>query len=485
MGILDMFGNLSPEQTQGLLAAAAQMAQASGPSRTPNNMAAGLANSGLAYTQSIEAQRRKKMEEEAQQQALRMNDFKIQDAESDLKNQQIARADAERLSQFYRSNGAATASTGLPTAPGSPEVPQAPGAPSGGQNQGIYAQRLAMAERLRAQGFHKQADEQEAAALKFQPKVSRWEKVIEGGKVLYAPFFEDGSSGNPVPREVAEKLEKADLGGKTAMLNPYTGAQVASYNNTASPDAQLSASTQIRGQNMTDARARQTLEAGGKPQFSAELGGFISRPTAAAPNGTFTPLAGHTKGPKMTEDQAKATGWLVQAENGWANMKKVAYDEQGKVTKAAKPGGMESFANALPFGMGASSANMARSPDRQKFVQAASSLSESLLRASTGAGVTKEEAEQKIREVTPVWGDSEEVIKQKMEAVPLYIDSLKARAGNGAALAANVLSKNSADAPAPKQTFDMPPDAKKYDGKRIKADNGTIYVSRGGKWVKE
>jgi hypothetical protein len=46
-----------------------------------------------------------------------------------------------------------------------------------------------------------------------------------------------------------------------------------------------------------------------------------------------------------------------------------------------------------------------RGADRQKFMQGSSSLSEALLRAATGAGVNKDEAAQKIQELTPVfWG---------------------------------------------------------------------------------
>ena len=39
---------------------------------------------------------------------------------------------------------------------------------------------------------------------------------------------------------------------------------------------------------------------------------------------------------------------------------------------------------------------------------------------------------QKVRELTPQIGDSEAVIKQKKDAIPMYIESLKVRAGPGA-----------------------------------------------------
>jgi hypothetical protein len=68
-------------------------------------------------------------------------------------------------------------------------------------------------------------------------------------------------------------------------------------------------------------------------------------------------------------------------------------------------------------------------------MQGASSMSEALLRAATGAGVNKDEALQKVRELTPQIGDSDAVIAQKEAAIPLYIESLKMRAGPGASRA--------------------------------------------------
>ena len=38
---------------------------------------------------------------------------------------------------------------------------------------------------------------------------------------------------------------------------------------------------------------------------------------------------------------------------------------------------------------------------------------------------------------------------------------------------------------APKKKFDMLPPAAQFDGKRMRADNGTVYRSQGGKWIKE
>lgn len=168
-------------------------------------------------------------------------------------------------------------------------------------------------------------------------------------------------------------------------------------------------------------------------------------------------------GAKMTEDQAKATGWLVQAENAWKNMQAVGVGKDGKPTDAAKPGRIETaLSSAIPFGAGEAAANSWRNADRQKFLQGASSLSEALLRAATGAGVNKDEAAQKVRELTPVWGDTDENIKQKMDSIPLYIESLKVRSGPGAVKAATVLSNPSGAAAVPDDIAAL---LKKHGGK--------------------
>jgi YHS domain-containing protein len=98
------------------------------------------------------------------------------------------------------------------------------------------------------------------------------------------------------------------------------------------------------------------------------------------------------------------------------------YTKEGKRTGAEEKG----FFEALPL-VGGGGAT--QSPARQKFVQAGSSLSEALLRAATGAGQNEAEARQKIEELTPNYFDEPGTIKQKLDAIPIYLQSLQARAG--------------------------------------------------------
>lgn len=179
-------------------------------------------------------------------------------------------------------------------------------------------------------------------------------------------------------------------------------------------------------------------------------------------------------GGKLTEDQGKATGWLVQAENAFNNMKTVGMDENGNPTSASKPG-INDAIGALPFMGGI--ANSMRGADRQKFMQATSSLSEALLRAATGAGVNKDEAAQKIQELTPQFGEDAETTKQKYAAIPLYIESLKVRAGPGAAKAQTVLSNQANATQQPAGGLVSVTDAASY----AKVPKGAQYTTPDGK----
>lgn len=152
------------------------------------------------------------------------------------------------------------------------------------------------------------------------------------------------------------------------------------------------------------------------------------------------PMAGG--GGKLTEDQGKATGWLIQAENAYKNIQ----DAIKSTPSALKPGINDAIAAIPSFGLGEAIGNSMRGGDRQRVLQSTSSLSEALLRAATGAGVNRDEAIQKTRELTPVAGDSDAVIAQKMNAIPLYIDSLRVRAGPGAKKADQVLNNRPAPA---------------------------------------
>ena len=137
--------------------------------------------------------------------------------------------------------------------------------------------------------------------------------------------------------------------------------------------------------------------------------------------GTVNPKANSSQ---PTEDERKAAGWYFQADNARRNMANVIAKNPGAAYNTVA----ERAVGFVP-GVGADIQNAIRPEDRQKFVQAAGSMSEALLRAATGAGINAYEANQKVNELVPQLGDKPGTVKQKMDAYEMYMGSLKTRAG--------------------------------------------------------
>ena len=137
--------------------------------------------------------------------------------------------------------------------------------------------------------------------------------------------------------------------------------------------------------------------------------------------GTVAPKANSSQ---PSEDERKAAGWFFQADNARRNMEAVVR----KNPQAAYPTVSERAAGMIP-GVGEDFANNLRPEDRQKFVQAGSSMAEALLRAATGAGMNEYEAKQKVRELVPQLGDKPGAVAQKTASYDVYMKSLQARAG--------------------------------------------------------
>lgn len=321
MGLLDRFTGMTPEENEGLLGMAAQMLAAGGPSRQPTSFGQGLGAGLQGFSQAkSEAERRRLEREQAALQAKLMG-FKVKDAESDLQNQELARQRAAGLQQFYkdyagRQGGAEGQGGAAPMLPLS-SLPQQskpglqqPAGGVGGQKSSIFDERLAMAQALRAQGYAAEADAQEAQALKFQPKVKDWKQVKVNGQVLYAPLFEDGSPGQPMPYEAAVELDRANTGGSTELYNPITGNTVRSMKNTADPNAILSAQTAIRGQNMVDARAREANQTSKAPPGYR----FMPDGSLQAIRGGPADLKASKEGVQRTQDANDVLSILNEAE---------------------------------------------------------------------------------------------------------------------------------------------------------------------------
>jgi outer membrane lipoprotein SlyB len=275
----------------------------------------------------------------------------------------------------------------------------APAQPQG--KPSIYQERLGEAQALRNAGFHAQADAAEKAALAFAPKVKNWQEVKVGDSVRYAPFYEDGTSGQPVTLEVARKLEKANTGQATQFVDPYTGRVVSSLQNTATPGELLSASTTIRGQNLVDARTRE------------------ANALKAA------------EGKAPTEFQGKSAAFGLRAEE--AN--KIINDLVSKGTTSGGivkgiaesipviGGGIGSVINTLPGVLGGPN------DAQQRYAQAKRDFINATLRQESGAAIGANEFDNADKQYFPQPGDSPQVITQKARNRELVIQGFQGNAG--------------------------------------------------------
>lgn len=148
------------------------------------------------------------------------------------------------------------------------------------------------------------------------------------------------------------KLTEVDNGKIKSFVdtNPITNpGGPAPIKKTTTPGEDLSASTTIRGQNITDGRER-ALAAQGVTYQQDDNGGYVALPTKLAPGQVVkaTPVLAPGQGfqqlqgkSNMTEDQGKASGWLAQATNAWTNMNNAVKKNPG----AATPGFGDAVSN--------------------------------------------------------------------------------------------------------------------------------------------
>lgn len=197
-------------------------------------------------------------------------------------------------------------------------------------------------------------------------------------------------------------------------------------NDTSKANAQLSANTSMRGQDLTNSLGRDRLgvDAFTHAATNAEniryhdMQGKNFQDNLAVQR-QKSAMTGTTKA--ASEDERKGAAWLSQADNAYKNMLAAMETYPG----ADSPGMWETIAPDALKGA-------TQGTGRQLFTQASSSLSEALLRAATGAGVNRDEAIQKIKEITPEYFDGTERRKQKLDSIPVYLESLKTRAGRAA-----------------------------------------------------
>jgi hypothetical protein len=217
----------------------------------------------------------------AQQQQQQYRQAQTQQVEMENKRLQAAADEPMQLQRIL--SGGQSTPMGPPAS-----LPRLGGAPASGPSFGTapapgpiapqapadqYAKLMDYAQRLTEAGRVAQAKPYYDMAEKLRPKLMKQEARMVDGQRVMANVFEDGRTERVdgfAPD--AEKLHFANTGGSTAALDPFTGKPVNTIGNTVSPDAQLSAATAQRGQNIArdsaaaaDRRARDALGQGKTP----------------------------------------------------------------------------------------------------------------------------------------------------------------------------------------------------------------------------
>jgi hypothetical protein len=231
---------MNPEQTQGLLAAAAQMLQQSGPSRAPTSFGQIMGGGLSAYQGATEAARRRKLEEEQAAQMAQMRAQQMQMGQLELAQRQRGDQQEQALQGAY------------------------------GEAGGDPQKLIDLVSRVNPMEGMKLRQQLAKAAPKYDSGIT-WVNGPDG-KPVGVRTADDGSIkqiDGVLPRD---KLELAHLGGKDVAYNPFGLQPGQTFQRTVSPDTAYSGSITMRGQNMTDARGREDnrlkaaeLQMGGKP----------------------------------------------------------------------------------------------------------------------------------------------------------------------------------------------------------------------------
>lgn len=222
----------------------------------------------------------------------------------------------------------------------------------------------------------------------------------------------------------APKVSMSDTGGSLQPVNtnPLAGvigplAGAAAISKTATPDAIMTdlrtrqegdknRGVQIRGQNLTDARAREQL------------------------------AATQAKDKALTETQGNATAFGMRARESADIINDLENNKTFGITANVMQGPADA-ANRLPIVGGALSAplaagaNLFTSGDQQKYQQAKRNFISANLRKESGAAISPQEYESEDKKYFPQFGDSAAVIEQKRKARETAIEALRIQAGPG------------------------------------------------------
>lgn len=250
MGLLDVFSTMEGQQALGLLAAAGPRADGAG---FGQRLQEGL---GAAENWKARQQAAKMQEMKAQQFEFEMRQAKQQQEAMQAQAQEQARIKSILPTLFRQQSTGAPAlnidsampsemRTGLPSQPAT--------APSAGGFDVQKAIQLGIPV----------AQIKEMMAVTAGPEYSPEVRYDQAGKAFMTA--KDGSMKYLNGVSARDKLEEVRLGDRVAFRSPYSTEMQGSMPIGQSADSRASNAVTMRGQNMTDARSRETLAQGKVP----------------------------------------------------------------------------------------------------------------------------------------------------------------------------------------------------------------------------
>lgn len=274
-------------------------------------------------------------------------------------------------------------------------------------------------------------------------------------------------------KELLPKIDTRNLGGTTDTISvdPVTGAVrvVNSAKNTQSPDSAATNATTRRGQDLTDARAREQLEAGRNQIVQSDNGPVLvntrtgAGKTIMGPDGQ--PLPGVTK--PLNDGQSKALLFGTRMQEA----DKVLNQLASEGTTSSIPGMRAPVVGGL--------VNSFASGNQQMLDQAKRDFLNAVLRRESGAAISAGEFENGEKQYFPQIGDSAAVIGQKAKNRALAI--------NGVLVEVPEKQRGSItpSAAAPKKSAATPATNAKGWALHVDANGNKAYVSPDGKSYEE
>lgn len=421
MGLLDNYG--TDPLGMGLLQAGAAL-------MTPRAYGGGVAGGLLGFNQgAMQAmQYRRALEQDARRNKLvdaQIGEFTAQTEERKRKTQSAEAAQREMQSvladiaqgaqpQFDFRAASAASNAGTPYAPAAPVGPTI--------TQAHVARWIA------AGGDPKQLEAIVSSRDWGRPEVAgTLETTDPQGRPVSRMRDKYGNFvGDAMPKPYEKKLQ--DTGGAITAFDPYTLAQSGAFAKTQTPDSIASNATTIRGQNMTDARARAELE---WKKTQPNEAGKAPAGYRWKPDGSLEPIPGGPSDPAVDRNKPPTEG----QSNAYlfASRAKAAADIVDALGNKPSVVGAANATNLsnLPLIGGAlgTGANATLSPDTQRYMQAKRDFINAVLRKESGAVIGKDEFASADLQYFPQPFDSAAVKQQKAEARRRAIEGLTAGAG--------------------------------------------------------